>query len=344
MRTCKQMFLIYLLILIGFGVEATNKDKIKGNRVISDPIEDNVYIAGSRVTIDAVIGGDLTAAGWTIRVNDSVQEDLLLAGGDIHINGVIGDDAKVAGRDIRVSRNVHGDLIVSGASVQIDKDVEIDKNLIIFAGEVLISGTVKGNINVSGGIVTFDGTALQELGIQADELIMNGSIHGPATFVGSEVEIGEDMEFKDDVSYWREQGELDLTSFAKGAVIFDEELDPDKKDTGKSFFGLGRITFWLLYGLSVALVMLVLVTLFNKTFQKSGEQINHPFIRNFGYGILYFFGLLVITLLSFLLVIGIPIGLVTLIILAFSLLFANAISSMVIAHGLNIRYEKNWGK
>lgn len=341
----KKAYLILLACLLTlFDLQATDTNKYKaGDKLISNPIDGNLYLAGASLTINAPVGGDLTAAGQFITVNDSIHDDVILAGADILINGVLGDDVKIAGRNIQILKNVHGDLVIAGAFVQINSDVVIDKDLVIFAGKVTIDGTIKGNVKVTGENITFNGTAIQNLDIKADELILNGSIYGHATLSSDEIELGEKLKFKSDVTYWSSEDELDLKSYADGIVVFDEKLEPDQlgfdEELRESFNA-----FRLLHTLSIILVIVLLTILFNNSFEKAGTQIAGSYLKSFGYGALYFIGLIVVIILGIVLVIGIPIGLVALSILAFSLLFANAVSSLVIANGINTHYDKNWSK
>ncbi len=344
MKPINQLIMACLLVICSLGAAGTEKFQAGENKVISTPVEGNLYLAGATLTIDAAVWGDLTAAGRMITVNDSIYDDVILAGSDILINGVLGDDAKIAGNDIQIWKNVHGDLIIAGASVQINSDVIVEQDLVIFAGQAIINGTIKGEVKVTGGAITFNGTAEQALEIKADELTLNGSVYGPATFSGNEVGLGEAVELKGDVSYWTEEGALDFGSSASGAVQFDEELAIDQQDIDWRYLGAGLITFWVFYTLSVILVVVLLAVLFNKNFQKAGEQLTGTYFKNLSYGVLYFIGLLLVTIISFVIIIGIPIGLVALCVLAFSLLFANAISALVIANGINVRYEKGWDK
>ncbi len=340
----KTYFILLACLLTLPSLVAQDTEEYRaGDKLISNPVDDNLYLAGASLTINAPVGGDLTAAGQFITVNDTIHDDVILAGADILINGVLGDDVKIAGRNIQILKNVHGDLLLAGAFVQINGDVVIDKDLVIFAGKATIDGTIKGNVKVTGGNITFNGTAQRDLDIKADELILNGSIHGFATLSSDEIKLRENLEFKSDVTYWSGEGELDLKSYTDGMVVFDENLEPDElgfdEELNESFN-----TFRLLYTLSIILVIVLSAVLFNNPFQKAGTQLIESYLKSFGYGALYFIGLIVVTILGIILVIGIPIGLVTLSILAFSLMFANAVSSLVIANGISTHYDKNWSK
>ena len=64
------------------------------NVISSQPMYEDLYIAGGSITINYPIYGDLIIAGGTVIINDTVTNDILLAGGTVTFNGFVGDDIK----------------------------------------------------------------------------------------------------------------------------------------------------------------------------------------------------------------------------------------------------------
>jgi hypothetical protein len=56
-----------------------------------------MYMCRRHGDFNALIYGDVVAAGGTVVINDSVAVDVLMLGGRVTINGAIGDDVRCAG-------------------------------------------------------------------------------------------------------------------------------------------------------------------------------------------------------------------------------------------------------
>jgi len=343
MKISIKLLLLITLIFVSFSVSAARLESGE-EKNISAPVNDNLYIAGGVINIDAIIQGDLVAAGGLVSINDTVFEDLIVAGGDILVNAYIGGDARIAGENIKILESINGDLIVAGAYIQIDKNVTISGDLIIICGFATINGTVNGDIRFLGGKLSFNGTALGEADIKSDELTMNGNFQGPSTIVANTIALEKDAKFHNEVAYWQEDGELDFGPYmVSGQATYDEALAIEEEVDLNNLGGL-MVALWILYTLSMLLIIGLLVFLFNKTFSKAGEDINHSYLPHFGYGAAYFVGIPMLTLFLLATLIGIPLGLVTLHLFLFSLLFAHSITAVILAYGMNVRYVKEWSK
>lgn len=339
------IFSAFLFALIpGAGVHAAKF--ISGEeKVVSEPVNDNLYMAARSVTINAMIFGDLSVAAELISVQDSVKGDLHAAGKEVQVNTPLGDDARIFGENVRVLGNVSGDLIVFAASFYLDRNVTVEGDLVVFGSNVNIEGRVMGDVIVYGEEVLLKGNIDGSLDVKAAHLAINGRVGGKSKLAAEEIALHNDARFGNDVAYWQEDERVDFTAYMiNGVAMYDEELAMYDEDADWAYLGMGAVVFWILYSLSVILVIILTVFLFHALFTKAGEMINRSFARNLGYGALYFVGLLLVGLLACFTVIGIPVGVVLLITWVLSVLFAVTITSVVLAYGLRARYSKNWGK
>ena len=342
MKNLHWFITIGILSIAALSLYASNFQAGK-EKNIDQPVNDNLYVAAESVTVNAPVYGDLIAAGQLISVHDTVFEDLTVAGQEILINAFVGDDARIAGQNIQILDHVQGDLIVFGSSVQISSDVVVEGDLIVAASYVAINGTVNGRIKAYGERIVFNGYAKDEFEIKANELNIAGTIDKKAVMAAKEIKLDRSAQFNNGIEYWNEGGELDFSGYAvTGPVTYNEELKPSGGEINWKHLGMGIFKFWIFYTLSVLLTIFLLTYFIRKPFARAGEQMNTAAVKNFGYGMLYFIGLLVLALLSFLIIIGIPVGIVILQVLAVSLLFANSITSVILAHWMNIRYNKSW--
>ena len=313
---------------------------------IDQPVSDNLYLAGGTINVNAWVRGDLTAAGGSVSINDTIFEDLIVAGGDIFLNAPLMDDARVAGGDVRILSYVDGDLVLCGGTVRIQKDAVINGDLLVCGGYLILDGTVNGDVSAAGGRISFNGHIRGNVEMRAEELTLNGIIDSNSELAAHDMTVKEGATFRGSVKYWSEDGEVDFgQSLTSGnRAMYTEALEMAEMDWEWGYLGLGFVAFWILNVLSVLLTILLVVLLFRKTFANAGETLNQSFIRNFGYGILYFIGLPVIAVILCLTLIGIPIALVVFHVFGFSLLFSYSLTSVVLAYGVRTKYNKEWSK
>src|SRR2546427_8423529 len=68
------------------------------NIAFSQPLQDDLYIAGGTVTVTGTVDGDVTAAGGTGTVIGRVSGALLVAGGTVEIGGGVRRRSPATGR------------------------------------------------------------------------------------------------------------------------------------------------------------------------------------------------------------------------------------------------------
>jgi cytoskeletal protein CcmA (bactofilin family) len=109
-------------------------------------IEGNFYTAASILNISGEITGDLAAVGGKNTLNGTVAKDALLAGGNVDVHGAIGEDLRIIAGDTVIAEPVTGDVFVMGGTVKVLSTASIGGDLIVYAGDVEVSGSVGGNI------------------------------------------------------------------------------------------------------------------------------------------------------------------------------------------------------
>ncbi|MDO8572975.1 MAG: hypothetical protein Q7S11_04420 [bacterium] len=146
-------------------------------------IEGDTYIAGGSVQSSGIIEGDLIVAGGSILINGSVLADIIAVGGNITILGTVGDDVRVAGGNIIISAPIGGDLVVGGGQVQIT-GAGVDGDLLVGGGVVHIDAPIKGNIHIGGG-----------------EIFLNAPVTGNVEFNGDKLTLGKSANIGGDLTY-----------------------------------------------------------------------------------------------------------------------------------------------
>ena len=316
------------------------------NVEIQEPVESDQYLAGETVNTKSIIRGDLVAAAGKINIDDTIGGDVLAAGGEVILRGFIMDDVRMAGGDIIIHNGVAGDVVAFGGKIHLKKTSIIYGDVIVAGGEVIIDGVVKGNLKASGGTITINGTIENLADIKAGDLIVNGKILKDATISVQKMLIGKNASFGGNVTYWSEAGEYQaFDSQVAGRVVYDPVLkSKDWYNTNWRYLGMTYFGFILFATLSSLLLSLILIFGFNRYFKKSGVIYNKNYLRNFGFGILYFIGVPVAIVFLMVTLIGIPIGLMLLFLFLFTLIFGQTITSVVIAYWSQVRFHLGWNK
>lgn len=289
--------------------------------------EDDTYLAGETIRVDAVVLGDLVIAGGSLTANDSIKGDLTAAGGELFLNGYVTDDVRLA---------------VGKATI----DSEIGDDLIVFGGEVTLTenAVVHGNLKCTAGKINMNGKVLGTLSIKAGEAFLDGNVYGTSKLVVEDLTLGPNAQFHQEVNYYTEEGEIDFnTALVNTEAKYNEDLGEDASDLSLTTFGTKSLKQWLFYILSSFLVILVLHALFRNAFSMAVEELENHLLKSFGVGLIYLIGIPIAILIAFLLVIGIPLGLFSAAVFIFSLLLGHMVGAILLAYYFRSKKDKAWG-
>ncbi|MGO4917999.1 bactofilin family protein [Maribacter spongiicola] len=333
------LFLTLLISITAIGQKEKDKDIN-----ITEHQTDDFYLAGENIEINAIIDGDLVLAGSNITVKDTVHQDLIVAGGEIIVTGFIKDDIRAAGGKLTIDTEVGDDIIIAGGEVLITENAIIHGNLINFSGDIVMNGQILGNIKSYSGEIKINGTVEKEAEINAEKIYIDGIINGTSKLAAESITIGKNAIFNNNVNYWSEEGSLDFKNSLVGVnASFDESLKGDRKDFTMKSFGIAAIGFWIFYLLSAFLVILILNWAFGNFLRTISANLDTNFLRNLGYGSIYIFGIPLLILVSFIIIIGIPIGIFLGGFYLFSLLFGHLVTALLFTYFLETKENKNWG-
>jgi hypothetical protein len=333
---------IFLLITMVAGFLPANAFRIEygNNIVITRPVYENLYIAGGNVTINAPIHGDLIIAGGTIVINDTVFKDILLAGGRAFLNGFAGDDIRCAGGEIHISKNVNGEVVVAGGQVFIDKGVTIG-SLLASGGNITVDGNVNGEVRGAVGNLILNGNISKDIDCRGGKITINGRIDGQSVLAARDIIIGNDAVFGNDIRYWNRNGKLDFKQNLKnGNAIYDPAL----RIRNGEWYYLGAATILgLLWYLGMAFLMVLIIQyLFANTLKKAGDTVFNKSLKSLGFGFLFIIALPVAAVVSFITLIGVPVGLLLVFSCILLIVLSSAIVSVVAANWLNNRNNYHW--
>ena len=337
-------FLSVLLFITFFSAKAANFKS--DDEVVLDEIQkSDLYVAAGEINISAPVRGDLVASGGDITVEDSVYGDLLVAGGNLEVEAFIGDDIRVAAGEISIRSVVRGDVIVFGGSLEISENALIYGDVICFGGEIRLHGKINGNVKIFGGEVSIHNEIGGNVEVKSGMISFHGKVEGDMTLQAEEISLGPDASCKGRLRYWHNGEELDFTGICEDAQ-FDKDLKIGGEEADWSLlgtmFGLGLIAYWVIYILSSFVILLLLEHFLGRYFESIIPDLKDSFFKSFGYGMMYLIGAPVLTLLAFITIIGIPVGLFTMSIYTLSLIFGTSIIGLTLGYYFRQKTASNW--
>ncbi|HLC87549.1 MAG TPA: hypothetical protein VJG66_00650 [Patescibacteria group bacterium] len=141
--------------------EIINKDYFAGGETvtIAGTINGDAYIGAGKIIIDGTINGDLIAGGGEIIINGGVSDNIRVAGGNITVSGKVGRNATVLGGNINFtnSAEITGSLVTGAGNLTVYSPVA--KDLYLGAGDVTIGNKIGGDINAGVGNLTLTSSA-----------------------------------------------------------------------------------------------------------------------------------------------------------------------------------------
>jgi Polymer-forming cytoskeletal len=327
-------------MLVNFVTAFAFRIEFGNNVIISQPVYEDLYLAGGNITINAPIHGDLIIAGGTIIINDTITNDILLAGGNVTFNGFVGDDIRCAGGNIHISKNVVGDVVIAGGEVTIDEKVMIG-GLIASGGNITINGNVMGEVKGAFGNLILNGSVEKDIDCRGGKITINGTVSGKSVLAARNIFIERNAVFNGDVRYWNKQGSLD---FKQSLKTGKGTCDPSLRIRTCQWYYLGAATaIGFLWYLGMALLMILIVQhLFSATMKKAANTVFDDKLKSLGYGFLFFIVVPIAAVIAFVTVIGVPVGLLLTFSYVALILLATVITSVVAANWFNNRNNYKW--
>lgn len=339
----KSIFLFAILGLLTAAPLFASQVKGGNNINISKPVDGNLYTAGGEVRIDAPIGGDLVCAGGNIWINESVAADVMLAGGEAVIQNKVGGDVRLASGKLRIEADVAGDLVVAGGELIIPEGVTIGGDVFIAGGKVTFDGIAKGDVKIAGGEVYFNGQVAGKLDIKGGKAYINGEVRGASTLGAEELNLGSNAAFYSNVQYWNKKGDTNFDGhlYDGAKAHFNENLKfqthVDKEIVQKGFMAFAMFRF-----LSAGLLMVLLVAIFGRFFDKNAGALRENVGSYASKGFLFLIGVPIVAILAFVTVIGIPIGFIMLSGYGIALMLANSLTAVVAAYEMKKYLHRDW--
>lgn len=307
-------------------------------------IFDDLYAAGGSLVLDGVIEGDAVLAGGGISLQSPVTEDAMLAAGNITINAGIGDDLRAGGGTVTVNAGVGDDAIIAGGTLVMTPEMTVGGDINAAGGQVTMQAAVAGSGRIAGGQIVFGGSVAGNLQVYGDDVMIDGTVGGSAVLVGQKLVIGDNASFAGDVQYWTKDGEVDFGDSVAGTAVFNEDLAPhgglDKREAGAALAAIVG-TVLVFFFLAGVVVLAALSLLPSQIFRRGAEKIReNPWMALLA-GFLFAVATPVLAVILMMTLIGIPLGIVILLLYGITMYLAWPATALVAAYYTGSRSSKN---
>lgn len=325
------LFVLLLLLSTISALEIREEDEV----YITTEINENLYVAGGKISIDAPVNGDITAFGGDITVNSPIEEDIMVFGGNVNLNSPIKGSAHACGGDISINAVIDGDLMSGGGNININNNVSGD--IRVMGGNINIAGNVGGdilalggNININGdvaGDVAITGGALKignvagDIEFKGGEITINGIIEGNVKAEADKITLRENALIKGDLAVTTESKLLGKREQIQGSI---SKIEAKKRISPF----INKINFKIFGALALLLIGIILVLIIPTTSNRLADNIKQKFWISLLYGLLALIVTPIAAVLIMITVIGIPVGIILFILYVLAVFFATFFAAL----------------
>ena len=273
-------------------------------------INDDLYLFGTTITVNGIVNGDLFATGNSLTVNGVVNGNVFLVGQEVIVNGTVSQGARITANNTTIAGSIGEDLLLLGNSASIHGGASIGRDLIATVSSLTLDGMVQRRFAGNAQTVTLNGSVGSNIDIGVGDLTIteDTSIGGDLTYRSNEMaEIADGADIGGDVNH-EMAAEADIeTGFSIGSFV-------------PSIIGL---IMTAVYGTALLLIFPRL------TVTASNQLLQNP-IMSIGMGIVFLIVVPIVSVLVMITVIGIPLGLIALLLYGIALFSAQVFVGMTL--------------
>jgi cytoskeletal protein CcmA (bactofilin family) len=302
----------------------------------------DIYYGGSALHVDGIVEGSVLAGAQTVTVAGTVTRNLFFGAQTVDVTGTVQGDIVGGCADFSVTGPVWGAVRVGAGSVTIGNRVEQD----VLAGcrtlAVRREAEVKGDVIAGCGTLEIDGTVHGDVRAAAEEIIVSGIIDGDlAVRVGEKLVLTDDARVFGSVRY-RAKKELDLGNpdAVFGEIVFTKLEEPGELSELKdlrprlNLFTMFLLPFAIFSVLGALAVGFILVALWKHVLVQALDRATERFGRTVGFGALGLFAAPVAILVSYVLIVTIPAGLIATLLYLTALYLGKVLAGMFLGRWL----------
>jgi len=313
---------VFLCLILAGSSEAV-KIEMTEEKVESSIVTDDYIFLGKNLAFSGE-AEDLVFIGRTLAFAGTAQLGVVAIGRDIVIEGKVGNGVASAGETIRLNGQIKGTSYLVASEIHMTPESVLDGALLGAAAEITLKGRINGDVYVAAG-----------------KVVIENEISGNVLLRGGQIKILEGGKILGGLNYSTHET---LTEEELGRVIGKVEYVPREK--GKEPAWYDRV-FSGQFGLIAKIALLfsfiisgLLLLFFPATRVLEAERSSREFWFTSLWGLIPLLMYPVVILLSLVLIVTIPFGIVLILMGLPILFFANIIGITLLGRYLSDRF--NW--
>lgn len=188
MRKLITLLSLVLILILGTATVAGAFEVRRGDSFVTlgrnETINDDMMIAGNNVVIDGTVNGDVLALAQAVTVSGTINGNLIAFGARVEVNGAVNGAVIGAGETLTVEGTVQRSVIGAGSRVLIGESAQIGGSLIAAGDQLEHRGTIARGAALAGSSMILAGKVGREIKAAGEHLAFTGSanVSGPVEF------------------------------------------------------------------------------------------------------------------------------------------------------------------
>jgi len=323
-------FMLSTVPVLAFDLRGDDTVAVGSGEVVNE----DLYLAGRTVVSNAVVNADVFAAGQTVTIGGAVANGLTAAGQTVSLTADVGHGVRIAGSTVDISGSVGRDVLAACATLNIFGTSVIAGDLAIGAGTAIVGGEIGGDVH--GG---------------AETLVIEGSIAGDVTVNVGTLEVKPGATIGGNLTYTGSTEATIPAGAVKGSVEFTERVEDGRGTDGpRGWNGIAPLAFFA--GITWQIIMylmafitgLVLILIAPRRMAAAAMAIRTETGPVAGYGAIALFAVPFAALVLAITIVGLPLGIITIVLWAILLYLSQFPVSLFIGHLILGRNKSLEGK
>lgn len=274
----------------------------------TDTITEDVYLSAGTVDFLGRADRDVSIAAAEATISGTIRGSLNMMVGTATVSGPVAGSLRIVGGTVEISGNIGGDVVVAGGRLQVTS-----------------TGRINGNILMAGGQLEMDGQVSGDVQGYVGSSHLGGTVTGDVNLWTSNLQIASTARITGDVTVTGQQGgNVDEGAQITG-IVSHQSLSP----WGGGEHPLGRASSNLLRTLWMLVTGSLLIVLAPRLAQQLGSN-GRRLVPALPLGLLATIAIPIIAAALMVTVVGLPAGIVLLMLFGMSLYITQVVVGMTI--------------
>ena len=163
--------LILALAIPATALAATSSDMQNVTLTKGDNRTGTYYAAGSAVTVNGDVAGDVVCAGQNVVINGSVGGDVLCGAQTLTINGSVAGSVRAVGQALTINGTVGRNITVGAQNFVLGDGSKVSGEVAIAGGTVVLNAPIEHAAYIGGGSLEFNSTIGGDLNYATDRAL-----------------------------------------------------------------------------------------------------------------------------------------------------------------------------